>query len=140
MDELKGLEDGALRELLDRFYARVREDADLAPIFNAAIDDWPEHLERLSDFWSSVMLATGRYKGNPMARHMPHAELITPAMFTRWLALWEMTTNEMAPPDIALLMQAKARRIGASLELALRPVVAAPLSKPHRTIAFDRKA
>jgi hemoglobin len=140
MDELKGLEDGALRELLDRFYARVRDDAELAPIFNAAIDDWSEHLDRLSDFWSSVMLATGRYKGNPMARHMPHAKVITPAMFTRWLALWEATTNEMAPPDIALLMQAKARRIGASLELALRPVVAAPASKPHRTITFDREA
>ena len=50
----------------------------LGPIFNNAIADWPEHLEKLTAFWSSVMLTSGRYKGNPMAAHLKHREAIRP--------------------------------------------------------------
>jgi hypothetical protein len=60
-------EDG-IRRLVDEFYARVRADTELAPIFNRAIPgDWGLHLATMRDFWSSVMLTSGRYKGNPVA-------------------------------------------------------------------------
>ena len=63
-------EDG-IRRLVDEFYARVRADTELAPIFNRAIPgDWGLHLATMRDFWSSVMLTTGRYKGNPVAVHL----------------------------------------------------------------------
>ena len=75
-------EDG-LKMLVNAFYARVRADAQLGPVFNGAIDDWPEHLGKLADFWSSVMLTTGRYKGQPVPAHRKHADSITPALFTR---------------------------------------------------------
>ena len=56
-------EDG-VRRLVDEFYARVRADTELAPIFNRAIPgDWGLHLATMRDFWSSVMLTSGRYKG-----------------------------------------------------------------------------
>lgn len=120
MERTPNIEEAALPALLDRFYARVREDAELGPVFNAVVDDWPEHLERLAAFWSSVMLTTGRYKGNPMMKHLVHADRIAPEMFQRWLALWEQSTAEMLNPEVAAAMQAKAHRIAESLQLALR--------------------
>ncbi|HEY0595996.1 MAG TPA: group III truncated hemoglobin, partial [Sphingopyxis sp.] len=87
--------------------------------FNAAVDDWPGHLEKLIAFWSSVMLTTGRYKGSPVAEHLKHRQAITPAMFDRWLAIWADTTNELLAPAVAAALQAKAVRIAESLQLAL---------------------
>lgn len=111
--------DEQLELLVDRFYAKVREDMVLGPVFNAAIDDWPEHLERLSAFWSSVMLTTGRYKGNPMAAHLKHVHAIVPAMFERWLELWRETAREILSEVGAAGVIAKAERIAESLQLGL---------------------
>lgn len=83
------------RELVDVFYARVRADPVLGPIFNEAIGErWDAHLGKLSDFWSSVMLMTGRYKGAPMVVHaaLPRAE---PEHFRRWLDLFGQTAGEV---------------------------------------------
>src|SRR3546814_2312981 len=87
------IDEQELERLVALFYARVRADEELGPIFNDAIDDWPEHLEKLVAFWSSVVLTSGRYKGNPMAAHLKHRDRITPALFDRWLGLWNMTTS-----------------------------------------------
>lgn len=108
-----------LERLIPRFYARVREDALIGPVFDAAIGDWDGHLEKLTAFWSSVMLTSGRYKGNPVAAHMKHVGVITPAMFDRWLSLWTEVTDETLPPSVAAALQHKAARIGESLKLAL---------------------
>jgi hemoglobin len=113
------LDDEGLARLVDAFYARVRADEALGPIFNDAIQDWPEHLEKLAAFWSSVMLTSGRYKGQPVPAHMKHRDRITPALFDRWLALWTRTTDELMTPDAAAALQDRARRIAQSLQLAL---------------------
>lgn len=118
MPQLK-LDEEGLQALVDAFYARIRADAELGPIFNDAIHDWPEHLGKLTAFWSSVMLTSGRYKGQPVPAHMKHRDRITPALFTRWLALWADTTNDLMPPVGAAALQAKAARIAESLQLAM---------------------
>nr|WP_243853520.1 group III truncated hemoglobin [Sphingopyxis panaciterrae] len=105
--------------MIPRFYERVRADAEIGPLFNAAVGDWPGHLEKLVAFWSSVMLTSGRYKGNPVVEHLKHKAHITPAMFDRWLAIWAATTGEETPPAAAAALQAKAARIAESLQLAL---------------------
>ena len=92
---MDGIDEAGLERLVHAFYARVREDAELGPIFNDAIADWPEHLARLTAFWSSVMLTSGRYKGQPVPAHMKHRSRITPALFDRWLALWGETAREL---------------------------------------------
>ncbi|HEY9344921.1 MAG TPA: group III truncated hemoglobin [Inquilinus sp.] len=120
MVSLQPLDETALPALLARFYAKVRLDDALGPLFNQVIQDWDNHLERISDFWSSVMLASGRYKGNPVVIHLMHAHRISPEMFDRWLALWEETTSEMLQASVAAAMQAKARRIAETLKGALR--------------------
>lgn len=113
------IDEAALERLIPAFYARVRADADIGPLFNAAVHDWAEHLEKLVAFWSSVMLTTGRYKGSPVAEHLKHREAITPAMFDRWLAIWAETTTDLLAPVAAAALQAKAARIAESLQLAL---------------------
>jgi hemoglobin len=109
----------ALGRLVEHFYARVRRDALLGPVFERAIADWPEHLERLQAFWSSVMLTSGRYKGRPLPAHLRHREAMTAKRFERWLALWRETTAELFAPEAAAQLQAKAGRIAESLSLAM---------------------
>ena len=108
-----------LEQLVDRFYAKVREDEVLGPVFNAAVQDWPEHLEKLTAFWSSVMLTTGRFKGNPMIAHLKHKSVIEPAMFDRWLGLWRETASEVLDETGAAAVAAKAGRIAESLQLGM---------------------
>ncbi len=108
-----------LGRLIPLFYERVRGDPELGPVFEGAVKDWPEHLELLQSFWSSVTRTTGRYKGNPMAAHLRHAGAITPAMFDRWLQLWRETARETLAPEAAELIVGKAERIAESLKLGL---------------------
>lgn len=108
-----------LAQVIPAFYARVRADPLIGPLFNATIDDWPHHLERLVEFWSSVMLSTGRYKGNPMRVHMQHRAELTPAMFDRWLQLWAEVTSASLPLAAAAAMQEKAAMIAQSLQYGL---------------------
>lgn len=119
-DDIEQIDDRDLARLVARFYATVRNDALIGPVFNDAIDDWPEHLEKLTDFWSSLMLTSGRYKGAPMMAHLKHRSRITSAMFERWLALWREATIAEMPPGIAASMQMKAERIAQNFKLALK--------------------
>ncbi len=125
----------AIAVLVDRFYGKVRRDPVIGPVFNNAIDDWDDHLAKLRAFWSSVMLTSGRYKGNPLAMHMKQP--IEPPFFDHWLALWRETVTELFAPEIAARFAEKAERIGESLKLGLffRPGEAAPI--PRRDGSSD---
>lgn len=131
-----GLEinEDALQQLVTLFYARVREDTELGPVFNDAVADWPEHLDKLAAFWSSVMLTTGRYKGNPMIAHLKHEARISPQLFQRWLMLWGRTAADLMTPDATAALEAKAARIAESLQLALFFKID-PKAKPDRAAA-----
>ncbi|CAN7334141.1 group III truncated hemoglobin [Phenylobacterium sp. LjRoot219] len=113
-----GVDEAMIRRLVPAFYAKVRQDPEIGPIFDREIDDWDEHLAKLCDFWSSVLLMTGRFKGQPMAVHARLGE-ITPAHFARWLQLFHQTADELCPPEAAALFRAKADQIGESLQLGL---------------------
>jgi hemoglobin len=129
MTETPAITEDAIAILVDRFYARVRRDPLIGPVFMAAITDWDAHLATLRDFWSSVMLTSGRYKGNPMAAHLHHP--IEPEFFDRWLALFGETADEVVGPEAARLFRAKAANIAESLKLAL-------FFRPGRTSTTDK--
>lgn len=114
------LTEPALAAFLDAFYAKVRRDPLIGPVFAGKIPDadWPHHMARVTDFWSSVLLRTGRYKGNPFGRHLGIQNL-APDHFARWLGLFEETAAEMFSPDIADVMIERAHRIGDSLKAGL---------------------
>lgn len=111
-----------IRRLLDRFYARVRGDALLGPVFARAVgvtdEEWAPHLARLADFWSSVMLRTGRYRGTPFAVHLALPDL-QPAMFDRWLGLFGEAAAEVFAPEVADAFRDRAERIARSLRMGL---------------------
>lgn len=105
--------------LVHRFYGKVRKDEVLGPVFDDAISDWPHHLRKMVDFWSSVMLTTGRYKGNPMMMHLKHVARIEPAMFARWLSLWRETASDIFDEAGTAAAIEKAERIAESLQLGM---------------------
>jgi hemoglobin len=113
-----GVDEPMIERLVHAFYAQVRQDPHLGPIFNREVEDWDEHLAKLCDFWSSVMLMSGRFKGQPMAVHAGLSD-IGQAHFVRWLELFAETAAEVCPPDAAALFGAKARQIGESLQLGV---------------------
>jgi hemoglobin len=116
----EGITEDSLRSVIALFYERVRADPLIGPIFNGAIGDWPQHLEKLQAFWSSVMLTSGRYKGRPLPAHIKHADSIDRGSFARWLAIWKDTTGEMLDPGSAAALQEKASRIAESLFLGIQ--------------------
>ena len=119
-----GLDEDVLRDLVHSFYAKVRRDAVLGPIFAARISDWDPHLERMVAFWSSVALMTGRYHGRPVPAHTPLP--IHGAHFERWLGLFRETAEETCPGEGAAHVITAAERIARSLHMAVegaaRPV------------------
>ena len=115
----KEINEAALAQLIPAFYARVREDPLIGPIFDGAVGQWPEHLEKLQAFWSSVMLKSGRYDGRPLPVHIELGDVVTREAFQRWLALWRETTSELLEPAPAAAMQDKAERIAESLALGI---------------------
>jgi hemoglobin len=119
MAKLDQISEHGVRQLVDTFYAKVRVDPELAPIFLRAIPgDWQPHLNRMYAFWSSVMLTTGRYKGNPVVKHLVIPG-IRPQLFERWLALFNETSSELFDDRISGEFRVKAARIAESLMLAL---------------------
>ena len=109
-----------LRTLVGTFYGRVRQDPLIGPVFNSAVSDWSEHLEKLQAFWSSILLKTGRYEGSPMPAHIRHADAISDASFARWLSIWHDVADELFAPDAAAALKEKAGRIAQSLALGIR--------------------
>lgn len=103
-----------IRRLVDTFYDRVTADAVLGPVFGSRVTDWPLHLSRMYDFWSAVVLQTGRYAGRPLERHRAIAEL-EPAHFDRWLALWSQTVHDVAPPGVRERFTIPAARMAATM-------------------------
>ncbi|MDE3210723.1 MAG: group III truncated hemoglobin [Pseudomonadota bacterium] len=127
------LDESALAGLVDRFYEKVRVDAQLGPVFNAAVHDWDQHKQLLTSFWASVALRAGSYRGNPMGAHRPHP--IRDEHFDRWLQLWRETCGELLAEGPAEQMVEYAERIGSSLRYGLGvQAKARPLGVPLAVI------
>lgn len=114
-----GVDEAFISALVDSFYARIRRDERLGPIFNGAIHDWDAHMPTMKAFWSSVALNTGRYSGKPVPAHMK-LKGIEKTDFQIWLGLFYKTLEDIAPSEAAItyFMQ-RAERIAASLQLAM---------------------
>jgi len=114
------LDEAMIHAVVHGFYDEIRRDDLLGPIFNSRIagEDWPVHLARMCDFWSSTLLRTGRYEGRPLPPHLAIPEL-EEAHFRRWLSLFRTTVRRLCPPDVATLFMDRALRIAHSFRLAI---------------------
>jgi len=107
--EIDGLADVEL--LVRRFYQAAIPDPILGPIFHAFGVDWSEHIPKLVEFWSSRLLGTPGYVGNPVAAHQPVLDQCPfgAAELARWVELWEETVDELFAGDLADLAKQRAR-------------------------------
>ena len=117
MKEENRITEAEIASLVDRFYAKVREDDEIGPLFNQEVQNWDAHLALLKDFWSTVLLGTGRYKGNPLVAHfrLPIEE----RYFGRWLALFTETASEEMSTPHAVIAAHKAHLIAGNIKRVL---------------------
>lgn len=105
-----------IRTLVLTFYARVRADEALGPVFDAHVGDaWEAHLDKMCDFWSSILLATARFTGDPIRTHAGVPE-ITPELFDRWLELFAEVAGDVLTEVHATDVVARAHRMRLVLE------------------------
>jgi hemoglobin len=117
--EHAGLDRAFIGRLVRTFYGRIRQDERLGPIFAAAITgDWEPHLEKMTDFWCSVMLKDGSYQGRPVPAHVKLTTVVE-SDFAIWLRLFGETAHDLCPPDVATAFIERAERIATSLKLAM---------------------
>jgi hemoglobin len=103
-----------VHRLVHGFYALVREDPLLGPIFNTHIRDWTPHLATMVDFWSGALRGTARFRGTPMPKHAALPGL-SADLFGRWLMLFRQTTAGLGNPAMEERANELAHRVAQSL-------------------------
>ena len=102
-----------IRRLIDAFYAQVRTDELLGPVFAARIPagHWPAHLDTMTRFWTAALLGQAAgYRGNPGAKHLFLP--IEKAHFTCWLALFGRTVDSLFAGENAGEIKVRALKMG----------------------------
>ncbi|WGI22586.1 group III truncated hemoglobin [Amylibacter sp. IMCC11727] len=111
-----------IEQVVHQFYANVRVDPVLGPLFNDILSKdpaiWHAHEAKITDFWSNALLYERGYDGNPMLVHSGISAL-EPRMFTDWLNLFDATLSAILSPEIAVQWSALAHRIGRSLRMGV---------------------
>lgn len=109
--------------LVRSFYAKVRKDAILGPIFNGIITDWESHLVLLTDFWETQFFLKRKYHGNPIKAHNDVDDKmnggVTPEHFGLWLNLWFETIDELFIGDTAFIAKNRARQMNTMLYMKM---------------------
>jgi len=100
--------------MVHKFYANIRQDALLGPIFDAHVDNWDVHLATMVNFWESLLLGAASFKGNPMPKHAVIPEL-SAELFERWLALFQKTNEDIGNVELTATAQEFASRIARRL-------------------------
>jgi hemoglobin len=105
--------------LVHAFYAKIRADKEIGFFFNETIQDWGEHLEKLTDFWETNLFAVKKYNGDPIAAHNEvdkrFDHKISPNEFGIWLNLWFETLDELFEGENVAILKRRARKMGTFL-------------------------
>lgn len=105
--------------LVSTFYNKVRENKEIGPFFNQTITDWPEHLEKLTDFWETNLFLVSKFRGNPMKAHKDVDDTFNHSLeqrhFGEWLNMWYETVDDLFEGERANIAKNRARNIAANL-------------------------
>lgn len=112
-----GVTEAQIATLVDTFYAEVREDGLIGPIFDHYVTDWDHHLAKMKRFWSSAILRTGTYSGRPMEAHRK-IEGLQRQHFDRWHSIFAKVTDDVVP-NASGVFQDLGRRMGDSMIMRL---------------------
>ncbi len=84
--------------LVNDFYARVKVDELLGPVFNdIAGVDWPSHIPKIADFWETALFRSGNYRGNPLRPHLQLSQQteMDREKFQHWLGLFFASADSL---------------------------------------------
>ncbi len=108
-----------LRRVVEAFYAKARQDAALGPVFNALVDDWDAHIEKVTAFWLYATRLDRSYDARDfMPAHVRHPQ-IQASLLPRWLDLFRRTAKEICTAAVADILIDIAERMATSIELSL---------------------
>ena len=111
--------------LVNTFYTKIRNNETLGPIFNNRIpaDKWPEHIDKLTDFWETNLFGIAKFKGSPTRKHIEVDEslhnTIDQSHFAKWLKIWLETIDELYEGDIAFIAKNAARKMATGQYIAI---------------------
>jgi hemoglobin len=107
-----------IQSVVAKFYARVRVDPMLGPVFSAHVKEWPTHEAKIVLFWRNALLRERCYDGNPMQVHAAAGD-VERDHFAVWLSLFDAILAQELPPPLAQAWSALAHRIGRGLSYGL---------------------
>ena len=105
--------------LVSSFYRKVRANLEIGHFFNEIIEDWPTHLEKLTDFWETNLFLVNKFRGNPMRAHkevdahFDHS--VEQKHFGEWLNMWYATIDELFEGERANMAKNRARNMAHNL-------------------------
>ena len=112
-----------IHSLVYTFYEKIKIESTLGPIFIRAIQDWPAHIDHLTDFWQSQLLFNKRFRGNPAEAHVKvdkaENHTISPEHFGLWMNLWFATIDDLFEGEIAERAKRNARKMNTNLFLKI---------------------
>ena len=108
-----------IKTLVDKFYQRVLKDDVIGYLFTDVVQlSWEKHIPIMYSFWSSILLGTKTYEGNPMGKHIEidKIEPLTQKHFEHWLYLWQITIAENFEGEVADEALNRAKSIAALIQ------------------------
>jgi hemoglobin len=117
MEELPLDMEAVIESCVEEFHMRAYGDPVLSRLFVEAVPNVAEHLRRVCDFWSHVLLASGRYSGSPYSAHAGLA--LAPEHLDRWMAHFRDAVRRTMPEGYAEQAVAKADQILSGLRAGL---------------------
>ena len=105
--------------LVSTFYGKVRQNNEIGAFFNEIIEDWPAHLEKLTDFWETNLFLVSKFRGNPMKAHNEVDQKFNHTLeqkhFGEWLNMWFETVDDLYEGERANIAKNRARNIAHNL-------------------------
>ena len=111
-----------IERLVRTFYTQAIPDPIIGHFFTEVIQlDLDSHLPRIANFWEAMLLKNPVYSGTPMQVHvnLNAKSPISSEHFSRWVALWSATVDELFAGPIATLAKDRAQLVARSLALGI---------------------
>jgi hemoglobin len=121
MEELPLDMEAVIEACIEQFHMRAYGDPVLSRLFVEAVPNVAEHLRRVCDFWSHVLLDSGRYAGAPFSAHASLA--LEPEHLERWMAHFHEAVRGTLPEGYAEAALGKADQILAGMRAGLTPAL-----------------
>lgn len=114
--DIENIED--IKRMVDTFYDKVNQNEKLSAVFNDhAGVNWSTHLDKMYNFWNTVLFSKGTYKGSPFQKH--EALPIDQSHFNEWLTLFAENIDEHFEGLVAEDAKQTAKNIGLTFQAKL---------------------